>query len=43
MLAASINLDPVVPHFWADARAGVGGEDDVGSLVRKVAVDALAR
>ena len=41
-LIKSVHLDPVVPHFRPDARAGVGGEDDVGGLVREVAVDALA-
>lgn len=37
-----VDLDPVVAHLRRDARAGVGGEDDVGGLVGKVAVDALA-
>jgi len=31
----------MVAHLWADAGAGVGGEDDVGGLVGEVAVDAL--
>lgn len=38
-----VDLDPMVPHFRADAGAGVGREDDVGGLVGEVAVDALAR
>ena len=32
----------MIPHFRAEARSGVGGEDDVGGLVGEVAVDALA-
>lgn len=39
----SVHLDPMVAHLRADARAGVGGEDDVGCLVGEVAVDAFAR
>lgn len=31
----------MIPHFRRDARAGVSGEDDVGGLVGKVAVDAF--
>lgn len=37
-----INLDPMIPHFRADARSGMGGEDDVGGLVWEVAVNAFA-
>ena len=33
----------MIPHFRAEARSGVGGEDDVGGLVGEVAVDALAQ
>ena len=32
----------MVPHLRADARAGVGRENDIGGLVGEVAVDALS-
>lgn len=32
----------MIAHLRAEACAGVGGEDDVGCLVGKVAVDAFA-
>src|SRR5262249_49400093 len=39
----TVNLDPVVTHLRRDAHAVVAGEDDVGILIRHVAVDALPR
>jgi hypothetical protein len=41
-LLTSVHFDPVITHFRTDAHAVVGGEDDVGDLVREVAVDAFA-
>ena len=38
----AIHLDPVVSDFWCDARAVVSGDDDVGSFIRHMAIDALA-